>query len=100
MSPAAITPPIPIGPVGQPDIQYLPDEIKYAARTKRRLATEDLPKTLPEGFPTKLDSDLVWDGKSLAESYDWNYHLSDKDLEEVEAALVHFKGNLSFFRWI
>ncbi|KAL3493899.1 hypothetical protein BJX62DRAFT_248704 [Aspergillus germanicus] len=92
MAPAAITPPIPIGPIGQPDIQYLPDPIKYAARTKRRLATEDLPKSLPEGFPTKLDSDLVWDGNNLAESYDWNYHLSDKDLEEVEAALVHFKG--------
>ncbi|KAL3444545.1 hypothetical protein BJX65DRAFT_297539 [Aspergillus insuetus] len=92
MSPAAISPPIPIGPVGQPDIQYLPDEIKYAARTKRRLATEDLPKTLPEGFPTRLESDLVWDGNNLAKSYDWNYHLSDKDLGEVEGALVHFKA--------
>ncbi|KAJ0426714.1 hypothetical protein BJY00DRAFT_320369 [Aspergillus carlsbadensis] len=92
MSPAAIIPPVPIGPAGQPDIQYLPDAIKYAARTKRRLQNEDLPRTLPEGFPAKLESELVWDGKNLAESYDWNYHLTKEDIEEVEAALAHFKG--------
>ncbi|KAL2851868.1 hypothetical protein BJY01DRAFT_244801 [Aspergillus pseudoustus] len=92
MAPAAIIPPIPVGPVGQPDIQYLPDPIKYAARTKRRVQTGDLPKTLPEGFPQKLESDLVWHGTNLAEVYNWNYHLTTEDIEEIEAALKHFKG--------
>ncbi|KAL5340173.1 hypothetical protein BJX70DRAFT_407485 [Aspergillus crustosus] len=88
----AVIPPVPVGPAGQPDIQYLPDPIKYAARTKRRQETESLSKSLPDGFPQKLDSDLVWDGKDLAEVYDWNYHLTESDLEEVEKALQHFKN--------
>ncbi|KAL3462243.1 hypothetical protein BJX64DRAFT_277316 [Aspergillus heterothallicus] len=92
MAPAAVIPPIPVGPVGQPDIRYLPDPIKYAARTKRRLQTGDLPKTLPEGFPEKLESDLVWNGKSVGEVYDWNYHLTEEDVQEIKAALQHFKG--------
>lgn len=91
MAPVAVIAPVPVGPPGQPDIQYLPDPIKYAARTKRR-QQEDLPRTLPEGFPQKLDSDLAWDGKDLAQVYDWNYHLTEDDLKEVEDALQHFKG--------
>lgn len=91
MAPVAVIPPVPVGPLGQPDIQYLPDPIKYAARTKRR-QQEDLPRALPDGFPQKLDSDLAWDGNDLAQVYDWNYHLSEDDLKEVEEALQHFKG--------
>ncbi|KAL4880297.1 hypothetical protein BJY04DRAFT_219293 [Aspergillus karnatakaensis] len=92
MASAAVVPPVPVGPAGQPDIQYLPDPINYAARTKRRQENEVLSKTLPDGFPQKLTSDLVWDGKNLAESYDWNYYLTEDDLNEVEDALKHFNG--------
>ncbi|RDW76888.1 TauD/TfdA family dioxygenase [Aspergillus mulundensis] len=88
---SVVVPPVPIGPVGQPDIQYLPDPIKYAARTERR-QKEKLQTTLPEGFPRELQSDLAWDGKTVGEVYDWNYHLTQDDLEEVDQALQHFKG--------
>ncbi|KAL2813643.1 hypothetical protein BDW59DRAFT_167451 [Aspergillus cavernicola] len=92
MSPVAVVAPIPVGPVGQPDIQYLPDPDKYAARTQRRQDTENLAKTLPKRFPQKLSSDLAWDGKELGGVYDWNYHLSEEDIQEIENALQHFRG--------
>ncbi len=79
------------GPPGQPDISYLPDHDKYLARIKKRLETEKLDKSLPPGFPQKLESELVWDGNTLAESYDWNYVLTEADIEEIDAALKHFK---------
>lgn len=79
------------GPLGQPDIGYAPDLDKYLARVQRRLKEESLEKTLPEGFPEKLHSDLVWDGKDLAEKYDWTHTLSPEEVEEVDNALKHFQ---------
>jgi hypothetical protein len=83
----------PLGESSQPDIDYIPNYEKYRARTKRRTETEQLKEMLPPGFPLCLSSDLVWDGKDLRENYDWNYQLSDEDLEEIEAALTHFRGS-------
>lgn len=80
------------GPPGQPDISYAPDLLKYQARTAKRLAEETLTKTLPEGFPSELKGDLVWEGDRLAETYDWTYVLNEDQLVEVESALKHFKG--------
>ncbi|CCC09604.1 hypothetical protein SMACR_03635 [Sordaria macrospora] len=80
------------GPVGQPDIGYTPDHDKYLERVKRRRETEKLEKSLPPGFPQRLDSDLVWDGNTLAETYDWNYRLTEEDINEIESALRHFKS--------
>lgn len=89
---SVVIPPVPVGPVGQPDIQYLPDPVKYAARAERRQREEDLPRALPEGFPQELKSDLAWDGKTVGEVYDWNYHLTEDVLKEVDHALRHFKS--------
>lgn len=75
----------------QPDIQYAPDVDKWRARTERRLRTETLSKELPAGFPKKLVSDLVWDGSDIQGRYDWTYVLTEADLEEIQAALAHFK---------
>ncbi|KAF2812986.1 Clavaminate synthase-like protein [Mytilinidion resinicola] len=75
-------------PPGQPDITYTPDFDKYKARTQRRLATEKLEQTLPPGFPSKLESEFVWDGDSIKESgYNWVYELSAEEIAEIEAAL-------------
>lgn len=79
------------GPVGQPDIGYAPDLDKYLARVQRRRDTEKLESSLPVGFPTQLESDLVWDGKTIGERYNWTYELSEPEIEEIEAALAHFK---------
>lgn len=75
----------------QPDIGYAPDLDKYNARTRRRFETEIISKSLPEGFPKKLTSDLVWEGQDLASRYDWVLELDKTDLEEIEEALRHFK---------
>lgn len=79
-------------PVGQPDISYAPDSEKFAARTRRRQETEQLEKVLPAGFPEKLVSDLVWEGRDLVGKYDWTYQLNDEEVGEIEAALHYFQG--------
>ncbi|KAI8715107.1 TauD domain-containing protein [Fusarium sp. LHS14.1] len=89
---AAVQPPLTTGPPGQPDIGYTPNLDKYLARVKRRQETEKFETTLPEGFPKELVSDLVWDGKDLADKYDWNYHLTEADIEEIDEALKNFKS--------
>jgi len=78
-------------PPGQPDIDYAPDYAKYVARTQKRIETENLPTALPPGFPTKLESDLVWEGKDIAKDLSWSYELNDEEVEEIEQALAHFK---------
>lgn len=80
------------GPPGQPDIAYTPDWEKYQARVQHRQETEDLPKTLPAGFPSNLESTLAWDGATVADDFQWSYQLSTQDLAEVHQALQHFKG--------
>lgn len=83
------------GPIGQPDIDYAPSLAKYQARVKRRQQTEDLNRTLPPGFPSKLYSPLVWDGDSESRDQKWVYELTQDDLDEIEAALAHFKCSLA-----
>jgi alpha-ketoglutarate-dependent taurine dioxygenase len=73
-----------------PDIDYTPNHAKYLARTKHRLATEQLPQTLPPGFPSKLSSDLVWDNTDIASRFTWTYTLTPSDLQELDSALHHF----------
>lgn len=75
-----------------PDIGYMPDLEKYLARGKCRQATEKLEKNIPEGFPTKLTGSYVWDPKILANTYNWNYHLTPEDIDEINHALHQFKG--------
>ena len=84
-TPAALPPP------GQPDISYHPAWNKYQARVSRRTQTESLPKSLPEGFPAELKGDLVWEGETLAQNYDWAYVLSADQQKEIDDAVTHFK---------
>lgn len=79
------------GFLGQPNIGYAPDLDKYLARVQRRLKEEKLDQTLPGGFPKEFKSDLVWEGKDLAENYDWTYKLNEDELQEIEEALKHWK---------
>ena len=87
----------------QPDISYLPDPEKYALRTQHRVKDERLRLIgLPTGFPQRLVSSFVWEGKGLARAYDAVYTLSEQETIEVEHALEHFKCILyscAFFKW-
>ena len=81
----------PIAPT-QPDISYLPDPEKYTRRTQHRLKSEKLHLIgLPDGFPQRLISTFVWEGKDLAREYDSVYALSEQETVEIESALAHFK---------
>lgn len=76
----------------QPDISYTPVFVKYQTRRSIRLAREELAsESLPPGFPEQLESSLVWEGRDLAEKYDWTYKLSTAEAEEIEKALKHYK---------
>ena len=77
----------------QPNIAYQPDLDSYQKRTKRRLATGDLPKELPYGFPTQLQSPLVWKGSDFCGQQDFVTVLTTEDLGEIKEALHHFKGD-------
>ncbi|KAG0155044.1 hypothetical protein PDIDSM_617 [Penicillium digitatum] len=82
--------------VPTPDIQYHPDFKKYKQRTRRRKETETLQTTLPAGFPQKLVSSLVWEGKDVEKRDDWVYQLNHDQLDELDAALKSFRAlNLS-----
>lgn len=88
---SAFSTPKAVAPPGQPDISYAPDYDKYQARAARRVQSESLPTALPDGFPEQLKGDLVWEGNTLAETYDWTYVLSEDQLAEIDRAVSHFK---------
>ncbi|ORX47741.1 taurine catabolism dioxygenase TauD, TfdA family protein [Hesseltinella vesiculosa] len=76
----------------QPDITYLPDKKNWQARTARRLAEEDLPKDLPDGFPEKLDGPKLWTGSDYQDKEsEWVYELNEQELNEIKAALQDFE---------
>ena len=79
-------------PIHQPDIAYAPDYDKYLARVQRRLATERLNNSLPEGFPLRLESDLVWDKHDIGNRYNWTHQLTPDELDEIDTALQYFKS--------
>jgi len=76
----------------QPDIQYHPDENKWKARTAWRLAEDPSlsSQSLPNGFPRKLNSPLVWEGKDWKHEKEWVHELSQEHLREIDDALNHF----------
>ncbi|KAH8203937.1 hypothetical protein TruAng_001879 [Truncatella angustata] len=80
------------GPVGQPDISYVPDHSKWQARTASRVNAGGLPKTVPDGFPEQLKGDLVWEGDTVGKTYDWTFVLNEDQLDEVDHAVKHFKS--------
>ncbi|OAQ64729.1 taurine catabolism dioxygenase [Pochonia chlamydosporia 170] len=80
------------GPPGQPDIAYTPNWDSYQERVKRRQQTETIDRTLPDGFPQKLESSLAWTGATVTDQYDWSYELNRSELEEIQQALDHFKS--------
>lgn len=88
---SAFSTPKAVAPPGQPDISYAPDYDKYQARAARRVQSENLPTTLPGGFPEQLKGDLVWEGNTLADTYNWTYVLSEDQLAEIDQAISHFK---------
>ncbi|KAG6804934.1 hypothetical protein H0H93_006260, partial [Arthromyces matolae] len=82
----------PTGPT-HPDIGYYPDEKKWLDRTARRLRENPslIDTELPPGFPKKLDSELVWEGKDWKSEEQWVYELNEEELKEIDSAVRHFR---------
>lgn len=76
---------------GQPDISYHPDFQSYTARTKRRLETELLTNEIPKGFPSRLESKLVWEGTDFQKN-EWVVVLTESETSEIDSAIESFKG--------
>ncbi|KAF9523082.1 taurine catabolism dioxygenase TauD [Crepidotus variabilis] len=78
----------------QPDITYIPDRAKWVDRTSKRLRTCPflLSIPLPDGFPSKIHSPLVWEGKDWKNEAQWVFTLSSGHLKEIQSAVKHFKG--------
>lgn len=78
----------------QPDIEYDPDEAKYRARVARNLAEDPdrVNVALPDGFPKRVDGPIVWAGSDWKSEDQWVYNLSSAQLDEIHAALEHFKS--------
>lgn len=76
----------------QPDIGYQPDFQNYQLRVEKLKPQRPPVPSLPAGFPAQLDGGLVWEGSDFASEKDWTLSLSKGQLEEVEQALRHFRG--------
>jgi len=78
----------------QPDITYHPDREKWQQRTSQRLSGEPnlTSVPLPEGFPKKMDSPLVWEGKDWKNEAQWVSVLTREHLQEIDDAVNHFHG--------
>lgn len=80
-------------PVTRPDIEWLPNYDTYQARVARLAQSRcDRPKTLPEGFPARVSSPRAWTGSDFSDPENYLVHLSFADVEEIKAALEHFKS--------
>ncbi|KAF8646251.1 hypothetical protein AX16_007308 [Volvariella volvacea WC 439] len=76
-----------------PPLAYQPNYADWQARSARRLAVDpDLPHTpLPQGFPKKIVSPLVWEGQDWGfDESRWVYNLTDGHLTEIQNAVAHF----------
>lgn len=82
----------------QPDISYHPNRDKWQKRTAQRLAETPslLSMPLPDGFPKKLQSTLVWEGKDWKNEAQWVYSLTSEQLKEIDDAVKHFHCALNF----
>lgn len=74
----------------EPDIEWIPSFKSYRDRCLRRIKTGGLAKTLPEGFPLKLESPLAWEGSKIKKE-EYIVELSAQEITETEDALRDFK---------
>jgi hypothetical protein len=47
---------------------------------------------LPANFPGILNSPMAWTGREFMRESDYVYRFEDAEIQELEAALEHFKG--------
>ncbi|PUU83499.1 hypothetical protein B9Z19DRAFT_1141624 [Tuber borchii] len=73
-----------------PPIDWIPRYSSYINRSQRRLRQGGLTKTLPAGFPARVESPLAWTASELKKE-EYTVVLSEEDILEVERGLRDFK---------
>lgn len=74
-----------------PNIDWVPSFQTYLERTQRRQREERLQTNLPQGFPQQVQSRMVWAPTDIT-TEEIVQTLAPADIEEIEEALVCFKG--------
>jgi hypothetical protein len=90
-----LTAPLPERPddVVRPDIEWMPSYQTYLDRVERLAKWEqDLPKTVPDGWPIQVDLPRVWSGVDFKDTEKYVLKFTGNEIVEIEAALAHFKG--------
>jgi hypothetical protein len=85
-------------PLALPNLSYHPNFEQYQLRAKLQLLSEESTQDLPDRYPKRLDSALVWEGKDVntpEKQQEWLLHLSGEQLNEINRALRHFQGLFS-----
>ena len=80
-----------------PDIQWQPSYESYLRRAAALKAAAGRPgrakKTLPEGYPQRVEKPWVWSGGEMSADR-YVVWLSENDVAQIEEALGFFKGEL------
>lgn len=74
-----------------PDIEWDPSYQTYLERVERlSKLSHDRPKSVPEGYPRRINAPWVWSGGETREE-EYVIIFEDSDIVEIEAALRQFK---------
>jgi len=74
----------------QADIGYDVDESAFQRRSEAHLAAGGLPKSVPEGWPARLEGALVWSAHDFQDENEYVYFLTTADKAEIREALEYF----------
>jgi hypothetical protein len=75
-------------------IGYDVDKQAFEERTQASLTRNDREREVPRGWPAQLHGPLIWTSDTFQDESEYVYQLTEKDKEEVLAALAYFKGKL------
>jgi hypothetical protein len=82
--------------VSRPKIEWNPSYSTYQSRVEMlsKLQFSRL-QSVPPGFPKLVEAPWVWDGSDYRNEQDYVFQLEEKDIEEIETAVKHFKSRSS-----
>ena len=80
--------------IDRPSIRFHPSWEDYEARSKFLAVgrSETVKPCLPEGFPASIEGSRAWSARNLSDVSELIEVFCNDDVQELEAALAHFKG--------
>lgn len=72
---------------------YTPSELDSKRFWDKAVAKEKSAQDVPDGFPKKLDSPLVWKGVDIeSKSSEWKLDLTDEEIADIDNAVAMFEA--------